>query len=113
MSDNKDIILFINEAPASAVEAVRKYAKSLKKPLKIAVIRDNKQAKKDKSDNVDFLLTCDFSKPSKIVKALAELSHRFLAVTCRSDKNMDDFASLIPYLPYLRTPSSESIRWSV
>ncbi len=113
MSDNKDIILFINEAPASAVEAVRKYAKSLKKPLKIAVIRDNKQAKKDKSDNVDFLLICDFSKPSKIVKALAELSHRFLAVTCRSDKNMDDFASLIPYLPYLRTPSSESIRWSV
>lgn len=113
MSDHKDIILFINEAPASAIEAVRKYGKMLKRPLKVAVIRDSKQSKKDALNNVDFFLTCDFAKPSKIVKSLEELSSRLLAVTCRSDKNMDDFASLIPYLPYLRTPSSESIRWSV
>jgi len=113
MSDNKDTILFINDAPATAIDAVRKYSKSIKKPLKVAVIRDIKQTKREKSDSVDYLMTCDFAKPSKIVQTLKEISPRLMAVTCRSDKNVEDFASLIPYLPYLRMPSSESVKWSV
>lgn len=113
MADKKDIILFINDAQTSSIEAVGKYAKKINRSLKVAVVRDIKQPKKDKKEGVDYLLTCDFSKPSKIIKTLKEISPRLIAVTCRADQNMEDFASIVPYLPYLRTPSSESIRWSV
>jgi biotin carboxylase len=117
MADNKDIILFINEVPHNAAgavtKAVKKYSKKLNRPLKIAVVRDIKQTKKEKANGVDYLLVCDFTKPSKVIKTLQEISSRLLAVTCRSDKNMEDFARIVPYLPYMRTPSSESIRWSV
>jgi len=108
-----DTILFINEAPSTAIEAVKLYGKQIKKSMKVALLRDVKQPKKLNFDGVNQVLITDLNKPTKIVKALQELEGDLIAVVCRSDKNVADFGSVIPFVPYLRTPSSESVNWSV
>jgi len=110
---HKNTILFINDAPSTAIEAVKKYAKKLKRPLQVALLRDVKQPKRDHIEGVDYLITTDINKPLKVSKAILELEDSLLAVVCRSDKNVADFANVVPFVPYLRTPTSESLEWSV
>ena len=62
--------------------------------------------------DVDLPVVCDFSKPTKIAEALLPYQDRLLAITCRSEQNMARFAAVIPHVPYLRTPTTESLVWS-
>ncbi len=58
-------------------------------------------------------LSCDFSDPIKIQKTLLPYQNEILAVTCRSEINIDSFSKLVPNVPYLKTPTSESLDWSI
>lgn len=113
MTKKKDLILFINYAQPTAVEAVKLYSKQIKRKLKVAVIRDAKNKFKHQPEGIDRLIYCELDRPFKIAKALDPYKDRLLAVVCRGDKNVADFAKIIPFVPYLRTPSEHSLLWSV
>lgn len=108
-----DTILFINDAPKTAIEAVGLIGRLSNKKLKVAMLRDVKQPKRDSLEGVNQLIVTDLNKPAKIIKALQEIDGNLMAAVCRSDKNVADFANVIPFVPYLRTPTSESVNWSV
>lgn len=114
-----DIILFVNDIPDDP-EVMRKdlneYGKKNKKSFRLAIIRDTRrieigEAKEYASDII--YLSCDFSDPIKIQKALLPYQNEILAVTCRSEINIDSFSKLVPNVPYLRTPTSESLDWAI
>jgi len=61
---------------------------------------------------IDIVLSVDFSNPRKIAEALLPYQEQMLAITCRSEQSLARFAEVIPHVPYLRTPTTESLRWA-
>ena len=117
MNEEKNVILYVMNLPLGTVEAVRKYEKEFGQKLEIMLLRDSRVRPKGGKDSVDIpgldiYKTCDFSKPEKIVETLLPYQKRLLAVTCRSEQGMARFAQVLPHLPYLRTPSTESLKWA-
>ncbi len=94
------------------VEDVRAYEKQNDKSYRIMLIWDSKLKLPETKTGYDILIECDFSKPWKIAEALLPYQDELLAITCRSEANIARFAQVIPHVPYLRTPSTESLRWA-
>lgn len=113
---DKNIILFVNYVPHTAIKEIREYAKKIKKDLKIVVLKDKKidEAKITNSDEeIDLIISCDLSSSIKIMKALLPYKEELLAITCRQEKNILDFTKIIPNVPYLKTPTAKSLEWSI
>jgi hypothetical protein len=111
----KNIIVYVMNLPAGAADVVHEYGKATNKELKVMLLWDSRlKDVKNKAANpaIDIMLSCDFSKPEKIAEALLPYQQNLLAITCRSEQSMARFAEVIPHVPYLRTPTTESLRWA-
>lgn len=109
----KDIIAYVATLPPGTVESIRQYEKATKQTYRIMLIVDSKSRKSpEKYDDLDLFVKVDLSQPAKIAEALLPYQDELAVVTCRSESNMKKFAAIIPHVPYLRTPSSESILWA-
>ncbi len=111
----KNIILFVSRVPEETVPVIKKYGRQIKRRLKVALIYDVR-AKGDVEHAAEGLadinIPCDFSSPKQLTQALLPYEDKILAVTCRSEANILKFRELIPHLPYLRTPTEESLAWA-
>lgn len=108
----KDTIAFVMGLRASAVEEIRAHEKTIGRKLNILFIQDTKYPVSHKIEGYDQLLTIDFSSSVKIEEKLLPYYDRLLAITCTNDDNIARFAKIIPNVPYLRTPTSESLTWA-
>lgn len=111
----KDIVVFVMSVPPGAVEQLRRYDKDLGFPIRVMLLIDSRvknAVKAGEGKDVDMLVSCDFSKPEKILEALLPHQEHFLAITCRSEQNMARFIAVLPHVPYLRTPTTESLKWA-
>lgn len=83
------------------------------KNYKVMLIWDtNVPRKKETYRGVDVFLEIDLSTPNVIAEALAPYQERLLAITCRAESYMARFIQVIPHVPYLRTPTTESLKWA-
>ncbi len=115
MKEEKNIILYVMNLPSGTIESVRSYEKEFGRKFKIMLLRDsrvNDTKEPSEIEGLDFALTCDFSKPEKIAEVLLPYQDKLLAVTCRSEKHMSRFAQVIPHIPYVYTPTTESLKWA-
>lgn len=115
--DSKNIVVFVMSLPDApqTISQIRAYEKQFGGPLRIMLLRDTRVADaKDytKISGLDLYVTCDFSKPEKIAEALLPYQDEFLAITCRSEQFMRRFIQVLPHVPYLRTPTTESLKWA-
>lgn len=108
----KDTIAFVMGLRATAVDEVREYEKILGKKLTILFIQDSRFPIAKKVASYDEILHVDFSSYVKIEEALLPYQNRLLAITCTNDDNIARFAKIIPNVPYLRTPTTESLTWA-
>lgn len=110
---NKNIIIYVGGISASAVRSVRTYAETSGKDLRIMLLRDQKLKKQQVKADVDIVVHCDFNSPKSIAEGLLPYQDELLAITCRgADAQLARFAKVIPHVPYLRTPSTESLQWA-
>ncbi len=109
---SKNIILFVQNVPGDFVTSLKKHTAETGQHYRVAVIRNIEDTADRKKRTVDFDLECDFSKSESIQKALLPIYDELLAVTCRGEENIDEFIKVIPNVPYLRTPTTESLLWS-
>ena len=109
---SKNIVAYVNAVTPASVEALRSYGKETKQKFRVLVIRDIKRKILEDDSHIDILLTCDMSNPAKIAQALLPYQDELLAITCRGDINMPAFRRVIPHVPYLRTPTTESLEWA-
>lgn len=112
---DKNIIVYVMNLPEGAINSIRHYGKQNKKKYRIMLLWDSrvKDAKnKLANPNIDIVVSCDMSKPNKIAEALLPYQDNLLAITCRSEQSMARFAAVIPHVPYLRTPTTESLKWA-
>ena len=100
---------------SETIAQVRAFEASFGSPIRVMLLRDSRiVTKKDYSatPNLDLFVSCDFSKPAKIVEALLPYQDELLAITCRSEQYMRRFIEVLPHVPYLRTPTTESLKWA-
>ncbi len=114
----RDMILFVGSFLQTQLEALKKLSKILDRNIHGLVLLDitnisSKEHKdiKSKTNHVTFI-EVDFSSPTAIQNALKIYEDRFLAVTCRAEKNIPLFKKVIPNIPYLNTPSETSLDWT-
>ncbi len=111
----RNIIAYVMNLPPGATKSVRQYERETKQKFRIMLIGDVETIEKkrqSKNDDVDILLVVDFGVPSSIAEALSEYQSELYAITCRSESYMSRFIEVIPHVPYLRTPTTESLRWA-
>lgn len=111
----KNIIVYVMMLPPGAVESIRAYEKEVKRKFRVMLIRDigqTERKEKESYSGLDILLECDLSTPARIAEALAPYQSELCAITCRSESHMARFIEVIPHVPYLRTPTTESLMWA-
>ncbi|MBP7857728.1 ATP-grasp domain-containing protein [Candidatus Saccharibacteria bacterium] len=114
-AQERDMILFVGSYLPTQKKAVAKLSRMLERELTACVILDDS----DMSARVGLplnhqaiVLECDFSKEIEIQKALLAYKSRFLAVTCRAEKNIPLLKKVVPHVPYLNTPTEKSLDWT-
>ncbi len=115
MNKEKNIIVYVMNLPVGTVEALREHEKEFGKTLRIMLLRDScLKYKKSESEfkGLDIYKTCDFADPESIAKTLLPYQDELLAITCRSEQSLARFSKVIPHVPYLQTPSTESLKWA-
>ncbi len=114
-ANERDMILFVGSYLTAQRDALKQLSSSLGKNLKAFVLLDTIQfsAKSELlADNKTVVVECDFSSPMALQKALFPYRHRFLAVTCRAERNVPLLRKTIPHVPYINTPTELSLQWT-
>ena len=81
--------------------------------VQVLFLRDIR-AKKELSPDIkaDYVVRVDFFKPDKIVDILKPFQHRLIAITTHGDIGVNRLKNVIPHVPYLQTPTRESLVWA-
>lgn len=115
-AQERDMVLFVGSYFPVQKTALRKLEKMLdKKSIKPCVLLDvtDPTAKKDlPKDKQMVVLEADFSSISAIQRTLKPYNHRFLAVTCRAERNIPLLRKTLPHVPYLNGPTAQSLDWT-
>lgn len=98
-------------------DALRQGATHTKARYRIGLLTDSKTKigphyKKSLAARTDVHIVCDTHSPLAIQKALRPYQDDILAITCRGEDQIPLFAHIIPHVPYLRTPTTESLLWA-
>lgn len=111
MKKQPKIVLFVEQYIPKAFKSVRGHFDE----IELILIRDLRNKTKDKDrefKGADKVIYIDFSKPWKIASALLPYQDRLLAVTARGESGANILKSVIPHVPYLRTPTPDSLEWA-
>ena len=83
--------------------------------VELILLRDSKNQKNEQHrtfKSADIVLYVDFSKGYKIAEALLPYQTTLIAVTARGEDGANKLREVIPHVPYLRTPTAESLLWA-
>ena len=98
------------------VTAIRKYEKEQKRKFRIGLLYDSKEKRNAPTDelieSIDLVLPCNTLSEKSIQETLLPYEDELLAISCRGEDYIEMFARIIPFVPYLRTPTTESLRWA-
>lgn len=110
----RNIIAYVMSVPAGTLESIRAYEKREKQKFRVMLIRDASENYMVAEENpgIDIVVRCDFNTPARIAEALAPYQDELRAITCRAEAHISRFMQVIPHVPYLKTPSTESLRWA-
>lgn len=111
--NDRDIIFFVGRPTKDAVEKAYSFTK--KNKLRLGLIHDKKQdvsPLKDALDLFDMIISCNFLSRTSIIEAIKPYNEYIKALVSRSDANIKYFAKVIPHVPFVRTPSTESLKWA-
>ncbi|MEZ4156657.1 MAG: ATP-grasp domain-containing protein [Candidatus Paceibacterota bacterium] len=118
MRKKRNIILYVGSILPSAVKSIREYEKKTGEKFRIATIRHSKKKlplatrKKLKEWGV-IDIKCDLHNPYKITKALRPYEEELIAITTRGEEDVPHMARVVPHVPYLRTPTKDSLLWAI
>ena len=111
----RDMILFVGSFLGTQETALKKISKMLGRNITACILLDTTESasKKEVPKNTkNIYLECDFSSPLTIANTIKPYKERFLAVTCRAEKNIPLLKKVIPHVPYLNSPTEISLDWT-
>jgi len=109
----KNIILYVGHTTKKMLDPIKQKTQESYRFMILVDETTEKQKIKDYRTYFDIVSTCNFQSSESISEAILPHEQELLVATCRGDSKIPEFARVIPHIPYLRTPTSESLRWSV
>lgn len=114
----RDCILVIGdeggEVARTIVKAVKELETILQRKLTLLVLVDSKSAKRDFNYPASTIkLIANTISETKLHRILLPYLERILVVTCRAEKLIPVMAKVVPHVPYARTPTEDSLLWSI
>lgn len=109
----KNIILYVGLATKEAIESLKKRTKKEYRFMLLTDLQTPKEKIKKYKSYFDIVEICDLKSSESIAEKIFPYEDELLVATCRSEAKIPEFARVVPHIPYLRTPTSESLRWSV
>ena len=114
-AQERNMILFVGSFLGTQDTALKKISKMLDRNITACVlldVTDNSVKKEIPKNSKNIFLDCDFSSPLAIERTIKPYKDRFLAVTCRAEKNIPLLKKIIPHVPYLNSPTELSLDWT-
>jgi len=114
-AQERDLILFVGSYLPQQKAMLIKLGNILDKKLIPLVLLDanmNKEHQPVTNDPEMIKLEIDSLSVTKVQNAVKPYSRRIIAATARREKSIPFFGKMVPYLPYLNTPTSVSLDWS-
>lgn len=113
-------MLFINSMFAPTVSALRSCEKQTGRHFTPVVIVDinihesihTLNDQNHLTDNNVEVITADFDDPVSIRNAIRPYEERIVVVLSQYENSIHEFKKIIPYLPYLQTPTESSLDWA-
>ena len=111
---NKNIILFVGPVENMQKIIVQDIKKKNKLKYRIAFLYDSRKQKNKGNllDEIDIILYCNFDSSASITKTLLPYKDQIIAVTTFMESNIPYLQKIIPHLPYLPTPTVQSLEWA-
>jgi biotin carboxylase len=109
----KKIILVVGNAQSSYIKRLQAFAKKLN--CKTATIYNEKPGQKKRKPGktaFDLYIPCDFSDNLALFKCLLPYRPLLVAVTTSGDGNISQLRKIIPHVPYLKTPTADSLLYA-
>lgn len=111
----KNIIVYVSKIPKDAILSIRDYEKKTGQNFRIMLLMNKARNKNGYTlkdyPGIDIYVETDFSSSEKIEQALRPYEEELFAVTSRAESFMSDFIKVIPNVPYVKAPTTESLRW--
>lgn len=112
----KNIILFVGPS-GSARRRIPEIQKKKGDKYRFAVLlHSTRELSPERLKNLsltyDIILHTNFRSRKAIVQTLKPYEEEILAVTSHPESRIPDLAKIVPHLPYISTPTSESLIWS-
>lgn len=113
----RNIIAYVSKVPAEAITDIRLWEKETGERYRIMLIENaaRQLSKKQTGANlngVNLVVSVDFNNDSALQEALAPYQDQLAAITSRAESYLSDFIKIIPFVPYLHTPTRESLIWA-
>jgi biotin carboxylase len=112
----KDIVISIGVVEPGLVHAVKLLREELGQPLKCIVLVDKAFANYPNRpmDTTGLFeeIVVDFNDADALQQIIKPLSERILLVTTRYEPAIGDLRKLIPFVPYVQTPTETSLLWA-
>lgn len=109
---NRNILVFVGQLKSINIDDIEKFKKDLGQEFRIMLILDFKKQPTEIEKKCDFIIRVDFADYRKIAQALLPYQDEFLAITASGESNVPQFSKIIPNVPYLKTPTTESLLWA-
>ena len=108
---HKNIILYAGKIPKVIVKNAQKLGQKTK--YRVALIYDSKKKNPFPiPEGVDIVLSCDLDSDEAISRTLFPYFEEITTVMIRSDSVVSQLQKIIPHLPYVKTPTVQSLKWA-
>jgi predicted ATP-grasp superfamily ATP-dependent carboligase len=113
----RNIIAYVSKVSPDIIADIRTWEKETGERYRIMLIENSarKMTKRQSGatlDGVNIVLSVDFTSDSALQEALAPYQDQLCAITSRVESYLADFIKIIPFVPYLHTPTPESLQWA-
>lgn len=106
--------MYINRGPAYA-DRIEELRKIHGKKYRYGILYQNKPktpAQKETLRAFDVAIRCNFGSQDSLTQALRPYQAELLVVTCTTESAVPYLQKVIPHIPYVRTPTVESLHWA-
>ncbi len=116
LNPKQDIILFVGTVSPRSKDYFDQAVKSLESELSrklhvIYIVEKRKQEKSNLPSDLEIIRVNTLS-AVQLEKALLPIQDRLLAITSYAENNIPYLRNVIPHVPYLLTPTMESLNWA-
>ncbi|MGM0482309.1 MAG: ATP-grasp domain-containing protein [Patescibacteria group bacterium] len=111
--EQKNIIMLVSLNASAGIKDFKESEES--SGYRLVLLYQNKPKTKKQEgllEMYDVAIRCNLDSPKAITQAIKPYENELLAITCRGEGNIPAFQKVIPHVPYLRTPTTESLEWS-